>query len=332
MSDENGIKTAEDKKETKVLKKAAVKKRLDAAIADVKGFVGAKADDAAVIIKKGGAFAVQKAGDSAADLQKQILKPVFKKDMLTGELPDMICICEPDKAHKDSSVCKGAVGHYTVAKEMTILNLYASSASDFDLKFYPGLSEDVYYRHPFDANQYISFDEYFYQLKKEKVDELLKIAQSLGAKYVKITLMAEKKSFTGSSLKAQAKIPGMKKGKDPFSGSVNAEVSNKILQTVEVSAETKFKGHRPTLPDLQYFSNEHDIQTLINMRLNEPNDIREQTYMIKFSNSSKIKAQAAAKIDAALKKMKLLNGNASISAEIEDESRLYYEYHIEFPD
>jgi len=324
--------STENEKNTKGIN---IKKKLGGAFADVKDYVGARAGDAAVVIKKGKDVAAQKAEAVAADFQRQMLRPVFDESLQSKGFPDVIRVCEPDKQHQDSPVCQNAVGHYVATKDMNVLNLYMDNASNYGLSFYPSLAEDVYYRHPFNENRYISLDEYFYQLKKEKVDELLQIAQSLGAKYVKITLMAEKKSFTGASAKASAKGPtkGKDQKKDVIKAEtgINADYSSKTLIDVEVSAETKFKGHLPTPPELKYFSNEHDIQTLINMRMNDPNDLHEQTYTIKYSNSSKIKAATAAKLDVALKKMKLLNANASVSAEIEDESRLYYKYHIEFP-
>lgn len=332
------VEKAAEKKEkqaAKKIKQQETKQKVLDVLGDMRTIVDSKADDAAIAMKKVSVIAVQKAEDFNAEVQRRTLRPVFDNDLRANSFPDMIRICEPDKQHLDSPVCQGSVGHIVPVKEMEVLNLYTDHAEDYGLTYYPSVGEDVYYRHPFKSNYYISIDDYFYQLKKERVDELNQIAQALGAKYCKITLLAEKKTFTGAKTKAALKGPRIQKeGKksNPSDADFSAEYSYKDFRELEVSSECEFKGHYPKQPTLHYFLNEHDILTLINMRLNDhENDFYEQTYTLKVSNTSKIKAATALKIDAALKKLKILDGNATISGEIEEEGRLYYKYHIKFP-
>ena len=290
-------------------------------------------NDVAVVVKQQSNKAMQKAEELKLDAERKWLQPVFDEELRTTGIPEMVRICKPDKRHLDSSVCEGSVGYYMDAKGMKVLNLYDDFAEDYGLVFYPSLAEDVYFRHPFDDMRYISLDDYFLQLRKEKVDELNNIAQALGACLVDISLMAEKKNYTG--IKEKAAVKGkVKNGKDIVT---SAEVSQSIsydnhsFKQIGVSAVTRFAGHAPTVPKLQYFTNDSAINSLITMCLNADNAIREQTYDIKYSDSSKIKAAAAAKIDFALKKMKYIGGNATVSAEVEEENRLHFAYHIEFP-
>ena len=90
-----------------------------------------------------------------------------------------------------------------------------------------------------------------------------------------------------------------------------------------------FPGHAPIKPSLKYMQRDPSIQTLISMRMDEQAPLLHQKFMLKMSNSSGMKENDAAKIDAVLKGLKC-SGNATVSSEAKNEARRYLEYEIEF--
>ena len=130
-----------------------------------------------------------------ADLGK--LKPLFPDDFERAEfvMPKMIRVAEIDKPHADNPVCKGSVGFTTVLDDMSVITIYRDQVNAFGLSFDPELENNVYYVDPCDRNHYISLDDYFSYMKKQRVAELQRIAQSLGATYFKITYKERKKQI-----------------------------------------------------------------------------------------------------------------------------------------
>ena len=310
-------------KERQKIKKDEAKKSLDDFMTDVKALAGEKKDDAANAIIHFSVNAMDKAEDASIEAQRIRLKPVFYDQIKISPAPDMIYICEQDKAHKSSSVCKGSIGHMARAAKMDVLYLYPESVDIYGVTFIPTEEEDVYYRHPFGENKYISLDEYFLRVKEEKINELNRIAQDLGATYVQITLMSERKTFTKA--KGKAGIKG------PVSIGANGSIEGMDLQKIDISTETTFGGNKPKKPKVLYFANDDKIQTLIQMRLKKGNVLKDQKYYIKYNSAATINGDLAVNIDLALKKMKV-KGNASISNQAEEENRWYFEYIIKFPD
>ena len=319
------------KKEIQKIKQQESKQKVLEVLGDVKEFAGTKADDAVVVMKKAGVIAAQKAEDVSNDVQRMRLKPVFDDQLRNKALPMMIRICEPDKQHLESPVCQGSVGYLVSAQSMDVLNLYSEYADSYNIDFYPQMGEDIYFRHPFLTNRYIKLNDYFGFLKEEKIGELGKIAYDLGATFVKVSLRAQNKTFTNAGAKVQGNLPGQKQKGFKASGQIVAKYDLKNSKELEVCLEEEMKGGNPKMPQLHYFENEAHIQNLIEMRLDDgDNDVYSQKYCVNYNTSKSIDANMAAKMDAALKKMKLLNGNASISGEIEDESRLFFEYVVKF--
>lgn len=273
--------------------------------------------------------AIVKANDVAEEAklkaQKKMLAPIFPQD-LTAELqPQMIRICEPDKQHLSSPVCEGSIGYLTETSDMTVLNIYADYKGLLGVKFYPYDLEDVYYIDPANSKAYICLDEYFSYLKKVRVDELTRIAQELGAKKIKVSINAEKKTFVGEQKKGKFGLGKL--------GNTNYDhdVHSKAYEKVEVAAEVRFKGQEPSVPKLEYFKNDRDIKSLIAMRMHSDNPLQSKTITMDFSNSSGMNRNDAIKIESALKKLKL-GGNASVVSAVEEENRQHFEYFIDFSD
>ncbi len=237
----------------------------------------------------------------------------------------MIRVLDPEKPYLENPVCIGSVGFGMREKNMKVLNLFNQNAQDYGLTFYPSSGNYGYYVDPCNPTLDISLNDYFSYLKRVRIDELTRIAQDLGATKIRISLKAEKKTFVDN----KAKIKG-REGKVASEEISHTNVAQKF-ESIEVASESSFKGHDPVEPKLVYFKNENDIKSLIEMRMNKENLLTAKTISFKYNNSSGMKEADAINVDAALAKMKL-GGNASISSEVRDENRLFFEYYIEFPE
>ena len=107
------------------------------------------------------------------------------------------------------------------------------------------------------------------------------------------------------------------------------DAQSKSVSTIEISAEMDCTGHNPVRPELHYLQKDESIRNLIELRMNPDSPMTHQKVTIEFNNSSGIKVRDAAKIDAALKGMKI-SGNATVTSEAENESRRFFEYEIDF--
>ena len=105
--------------------------------------------------------------------------------------------------------------------------------------------------------------------------------------------------------------------------------SEKKYSKVEIAAEMSFPGHPPVKPTLKYLQRDPSIQTLVSMRMDEAAPLIHEKFILNLSQSSGMKEADAIKIDAVLKGLKC-NGNATVTSEVQNESRRYLEYDIEF--
>lgn len=278
------------------------------------------------------AFSLAKKSASAAkengiklkeDYDTKKLQPAFVNEFKEAELPKIIRITEADKKHINNPVCEGSIGYYMHANGMKALNLFNDCFGELDVEFYPSVEQDVYYVDPHNPKKYISLNEYFMYSKKARIEELNRIAQDLGAKHFKVSIKTEKKVF----VEKKAQIKGGKA--KVINADANVKVDKTTAERVEVASESRFKGHAPKKPELVYFATESEIKSLIEMRMKGDNPIESQTILLQYNNSSGIKKDVAMKIDSLLKKMKL-GGNASVLEEVKEESRMTFEYLIEF--
>lgn len=261
-------------------------------------------------------------------MEKKLLHPIFEDDLESADfaMSKLIRVTPVDKKRAESEVCVGAVGYISDLKEMQVVNLYIDKLDLFGLTFYPDAESELYYVDPNDRDRYIALDEYFNYLKVVRVNELQRIAQTLGAKHFKVTLKERKASFSNNEAKAKANAKLVTGGADAQSEH-SAHTSS--VNTVEISAEMECPGHEPNRPELYYLQKDESVKNLIELRMDPDSPMMHQKLTIEFSNSSGIKVRDAAKIDAALKGMKI-SGNATVTSEAESESRRFFEYEIDF--
>ena len=254
-------------------------------------------------------------------------RPVFPEKIEKGYLkyPEMINIVDHDKRMSIEEF-KNAVGFEEKVQWQRVLGIYKKDATSFNIKFYPEISSTVYYVHPLDKGVYIEMSEYFKYLKEARVAELENIAQCLGAKYFRVSIMEEVRNENNKKTKANAKL-GIVKNK--ASVSVDLENKEKKYESIDVAAESSFTGKAPERPVLKFWANDIAIQNLVEQRLSPDNPLSSKTYRLNYNNSTGIHEKEAAKIDAVLKALKV-SGTGSVLAEAKKESRRRFEFKIEF--
>lgn len=280
--------------------------------------------------------AVKDTGDRLTEKQEKMrrerelnaLRPIFEDNLgsVDFSLSKLIRVADIDKKHADSELCKGAIGHYYEDKDLQVVNIYKDKAPLFGLSFYPDLDREVYYVDPTDRDHYIALDDYFNYLKVERIIELQRLAQDLGAKHFRVTFMEE--SSSSSEVKKKEKIGFKAAAKQSANEEAMHEASEKSFSKVEIAAEMDCIPHEPVTPTLRYLAKDSSVLNLINMRLNK-NTLMHHKFSIKLITSSGIRENDAVKIDAALNAMKC-SGNISIASQAQKESRSYFEYEIDF--
>lgn len=293
--------------------------------------VSAIAESMGEAVKKGTLSVMESAEEKARLLELKTLRPIFplpvedaaSLDDADFLMPKFISITNRDKKRAASTVCQGSIGYMSDQKGLHIVNIFRDSIDAFGLTFYPDSDSDFYYVDPSDRDRYIALDDYFNYLKVVRINELKKIAQDLGAKYFKVTYKEEQTSFSANKAKVDLKASKM--------ASLNAvhDTSEKKYSRVEIAAEMSFPGHAPIKPQLKYLQRDPSIQTLISMRMDESAPLLREKFELKLSQSSGMKESDAVKIDAVLKGLKC-SGNATVTSEVQNESRRILEYEIEF--
>lgn len=280
-------------------------------------------------VKKGTQIVRKTMEEKNRILELKTLQPVFTESLNEADflMPKFIRIAERDKKRAESDACKGSIGFISEQKGLRIVNIFRDSTEAFGLTFYPDCDSEFYYIDPSDRDGYIALNDYFSYLKLARINELQKLAQDLGARHFKVTYKEEKMSF--SEKKAAVKATVKANGMMVATGDVNCDYTDKTFSTVEVAAEMTFSGHAPITPHLKYLKNDASIKTLVDMRMDEKAPLLHQKFMLKLSNSSGLKESEAIKIDAVLKGMKCV-GNATLVSEVQNESRRYLEYEIDF--
>lgn len=259
-----------------------------------------------------------------AENELKTLRPIFKDDI--SSTYSIINIVDEDKKRRESDICKGAVGYLTKLNQMDMINIYEENVEILNAQFKPKLSKGVYILNPYQDNFYIKHDEYFQFLKKACVGELEHIAHLLGAKYFKVTFAENTSNSTKSSGNVQVGAAKIAKGKNETSSS-SFEYSN-----TEIAAELEFDGNEvPSVPELNYFEHDTDIEKLITMRTNPAteNSIKSKNYVFSFNSLSDISESMATEVDVALKQY-AANAKTSFSRSKKSAKNTVLEYIIKF--
>jgi len=291
----------------------------------------AVAEKGVVKAKEGAVVVAEQAADAKYELDLKRIRPITKEQLEAFEytVPSLIQVVEHDKK-MDNPVCAEAFGFQETIKGKDLLCVMNQFAEDIGISFKPYLEENFYCKNPYVENEYIRLDDYFSYIDKAKVAELKMIAQSLGAKKIKVSLNKKKKTLVSNGGQAKAKI------KLPFGNKVNANANlnhntkANEYDDVKIMTEPTFAGDSdPTEPELCYFKGNAEINSLIAMRLSEKNRLEKEVYLFDCGRGKELQQKDAAGIDAVLEK-KGFTGNASIVSEVQEEQRKVLEYSIEF--
>lgn len=287
--------------------------------------VAAIAESVGDAAKMGVARVKENADESRKRMDLRALRPIFADTLDQADflMSKLIRVVDRDKKHAENEVCKGSIGFLSDRGGLQVVNLFKDSLDVFGISFYPDADCEFYYVNPSDRDNYISLDDYFSYLKMMRINELQRVAQDLGAKHFKVTYKEERTSFSQSKGKAQLKM--LK--------AVNLDgqhdETEKKYSVMDIAAEMQMDGHEPHEPKLVYLLKDENVQNLIHLRMAGGLSFHHHKISIKMSNSSGIKENDAAKIDAVLKGMKVC-GNATVVSEVQNESRRYLEYEIDF--
>ena len=268
------------------------------------------------------------AEEKSREMERKLLQPIFAEDLDNADflLSKLIRVTKIDKRRAESAVCNGSVGFMSTHKDFPFVNIFRDKIDYFGITLYPDADCELYYVDPSDRDRYIALDIYFDHLKIARISELQKIAQDLGAKHFRVTYKEQKTTFSGNAVKAKGSF---KKVGDSASAEAERELKLTDASTVEVAAEMDCPGHAPVKPRLHYLQRDPSIENLIALRMDETSPIYHHKLTLNFSHTSGIKEKDAVKIDAALKAMKIA-GNTTVTTEVRNESRRFFEYEIDF--
>ena len=255
------------------------------------------------------------------DLKKY--KPIFEEPT---KLPALMNVVNWDK-RMGVEACKDSMGFFDRVNGVNLVGVYKARADEYGVAFYPRLDETVYYVNPCNPKMYIELSEYFSYLNTARVAELKKIAWSLGATYFKVSIKEEKNTFVTQKQDEGVKVKATKKlgsGEE-----VHHEVVKKEYSYVGVADESEFPpGKTPEEPELVYWAKDENIKALVKMRMSEHPPVFEK-FELSYNTSTGIKENTAAKLDGALKQMKI-QGTYKILEEAKKETKQVLEYVIKF--
>lgn len=256
--------------------------------------------------------------------ERKQLQPLFVDDIngVGFSLPKFIRITDIDKKRAESEACRGSIGFKSTEKDLAIVNIFKNSVEAFGLSFFPDTDCECYYIDPTDRDHYIAINEYFKYLKIMRVNELERIAQDLGAKHFRVTIVEKQASSLLNAVKAKSTAKTV--------GTADADHGHTATETTKLSiaAESIFPGHAPIQPTLKYLAKDPTVQHLIDLRMGE-GSLTHRTFTIEFSNTTGMKEKDALKIDAAIKAMKI-SSCISVASEVKRETNRFFEYEIEF--
>lgn len=287
-------------------------------------------DDAAELARRAHDAVSERAEKAREEYSLRRNKPIFMEDIKREDyqLPNIIQVVDDD-ARKEKLSCESAIGFDEGIKEAAVFTFLTQFADDIGVSYYPSLKESIYYVDPVNPYHYIDMDEYFDYLRTARVNELVEVAQALGAVSVKVKMLEEKRTLTGKKQKESIKgqYGGVK-----ASAEGKHEEERKEFSKVELLSENTFPGGNPKKPKLNYFRNQSEIQHLIKLRLNKEFPLKRKVQTFKASSSFGIKTTDAAKIDVALKKIGTAGATCTMTELANSENRTSFEYEIVFPD
>lgn len=273
-----------------------------------------------------------KVANEARKLDK--LAPVFPDEFFADDydLPYMIIIVDED-VRKGIDQCEGAIGWLTRDRGMEVLHLYREFVDQSKLNFHPRpMCDSVYYVDTYDPHRYIDVSCLFEVLHQDKITELRDIARCLGAKSCQLVgrEMTSEKKVAKRGLTAKLSAKGAPVTSVAASGEATA--SEESVSNSQIIFMQRFEGDaEPVRPTLNWFKNDREIQSLVEMRCGNDgaNVLKDYAIEIDNSQSASMSNQRAQKIDAVLKGLKISVGS-KMEEQLRRESQRRLKFIIEF--
>lgn len=297
------------------------------AVSSARTVAGKAAGEAAGAIGEGAQAVADGVQRAAYDLKRNKYNPVFPEEYFSPgyDRPDMIVLVDGD-VRKGIDVCDGAIGWFSKEGDLEVLHLYMEFVPESKVGFHPSPALGaVYYVDAFNPKRYINIADYFEVAKDDRMTELREIARSLGAKKCTIQLIESEKASRRFGAKAKGKLPQVSaEGQvDRALGSTDRSES-KVVATFTGSAE-------PVRPKMNWFAHDSEINFLINACFGDENANKLKNYQMKLKsrNSLTVSLDMAAKIDTAIKGMKVKT-SFSFESETKKEMEKSFSYLVEF--
>lgn len=286
--------------------------------------------------KEGLKIANQKAQDARQEIRKRYYNPLFPDQYFDEDFDrPKIVVIEDEDARKAIDVCEGAIGWLSKEAGFEVLHLYEEFVPRCELTFYPRSScAAIYYRNPNQEHRYINLSCYFETMQNDKMTELRNIAFCLGAKRCRLESYEEEKQMRvgKGKLKIAAKAGKTKAEAKSIDADGSVALHTESDRVRHVVFEHSFEGSdAPVMPTLDWYENDKEILSLIDMRLKgrDINLMKEYAVSIDSKLSQSMDANLASRLDAALKKLKVVS-NFTLEGESLKEARTKLKFVVQF--
>lgn len=283
--------------------KAVSEKAADAggAIVDVAAAAGEAVADKA---REG----LQLAADAQQESRRRKFTPILREQYFADDfdLPQLVVIEDEDNM-KGNEECVGAMGWLVALKgKPEVLHMFNEFAETSGLTFVPPAQIGLaYIVSPVEPKRFIADNSFFREIEKEKVAELQSIALALGATYCKVEIRESRVDKKSARIKGSYSINSKEVSvTDCGDGRINCaiEKGHRVL-----SEGTYEGGGVPVRPQLRWFAGSKEVNHLVDAICSDGprNCIKERTIILEDSFTTTLDVKAAAKIDAALKDIKM---------------------------
>ena len=270
----------------------------------------------------------QKADERARKLKK--LNPLFPEQFKSEDfkLPNIIIIVD-DAVRRGEELCEGAIGWLSTDSGEEVLHLYDEAVGFSSITFVPApVCNSVYCVDVFDRTRFINAEQIFSKAHDEKIAELQRVAEAIGAKRCVIELreaaLNSKSKESSSSVGASAKGAG-------FSAKASSELSNSSSTSSQGRIVTEFRGLRfPKRPQLKWFVHEDSINQLIDMCCSGKRKVKTQTLELSGMSSATMNQSVARTVDALMGGPLGIKGQSSMSSKSKEEHQRTLLFHVEF--
>lgn len=280
-------------------------------------------------LKKGADELSAKLQQMQSERQLRQLNPLKPEEYFSDDYsrPKLLIIEDAD-VRRGNELCRGAIGWTSTEAGTLVLHLYDTFVDDCGLSFNPCPKiGEAYYIDNFDKQLYISVDRYFDVVRQDMLTELSNIAYMLGAKECLVEEATEEKERSKGFFKAKAQVKAPVKA--------DADIENSVDMSRYSSRRSIYKqifegSDNPQRPELHWFKYDKAICSLVEKRCSGTNKLSSYEFVTESECSAAMSSVQAAKLDAALSKVKGFNFNGSLKKETESSEKKRFVYHITF--